>query len=77
MNFHHHIALTERAIAGAFPNNGLYVHLCGAVQGPHTLTFGLRLYEPTQRNLNKGLGLAAAVEAAIADSPVRIYMDRG
>lgn len=72
-----HIALTERAIAGAFVNNGLYVHLCGNVQGPHTLTFGLRLYEPTQRNLNKALGLSGAVEAAVSDSPVRIYMDRG
>lgn len=71
------IALTEQAIAGAFVNNGLTVHLCGNVQGPHTLTFGLRLYEPTQRNLNKALGLAGAVEAAISDSPVRIYMDRG
>ncbi|MCB0188160.1 MAG: hypothetical protein KDE31_28020, partial [Caldilineaceae bacterium] len=74
---HHHITLTERAIAGAFANNGLSVHLCGNVQGPHTLTFGLRLYDPTQRNLNKALGLSAAVEAAIADSPARIYMDRG
>lgn len=72
-----HIALTERAIASAFINNTLYIHLCGAIQGPHTLTFGLRLYEPTQRNLNKALGLAGAVEAAVADSPVRIYTDRG
>lgn len=71
------ITLTERAIAGAFVHNGLYVHLCGSIQGPHTLTFGMRLYEPTQRNLNKALGLSGAVEAAISDSPVRIYMDRG
>lgn len=72
-----HIMLTERIIAGAFVNNGLYVHLCGNVQGPHTLTFGLRLYEPTQRNINKALSLSGAVEAAVSDSPVRIYMDRG
>lgn len=77
MNIHNHIALLERAIAGAFVNNGLYVHLCGTIQGPHTLTFGLRLYEPTQRNLNKALGLAGAIETAISDSPVRVYMDRG
>lgn len=77
MNIQHHMALLERAIAGAFVNNGLYVHLCGNIQGPHTLTFGLRLYEPTQRNINKALGLAGAVETAVADSPVRIYMDRG
>ena len=48
-----------------------------AIQGPHTLTFGLRLYEPTQKNINKALGLRGAIEAAIADSPVRIYTDRG
>lgn len=77
MNLQQYMTMVEQAIAGAFVNNGLYVHLCGNVQGPHTLTFGLRLYEPTQRNLNKALGLAGAVEAAIADSPVRIYMDRG
>jgi len=77
MNIGQHLALTERAIAGAFVANGLYVHLCGNVQGPHTLTFGLRLYEPTQRNITKALGLAGALEAAISDSPVRIYTDRG
>lgn len=73
----HHINFTERAIASAFVRNSLYVHLCGNVQGPHTLTFGLRLHEPTQRHINKALTLAGAVEAAISDSPVRIYMDRG
>jgi hypothetical protein len=72
-----HINFTERAIAAAFVRNGLSVHLCGSVQGPHTLTFGLRLYEPTQRHITKALNLAGAVEAAISDSPVRIYMDRG
>lgn len=72
-----HINFTERVIASAFVRNGLYVHLCGNVQGPHTLTFGLRLYEPTQRHITKALNLAGAVEAAISDSPVRIYMDRG
>ena len=77
LDINNHITLLERTIAGAFVNNGLYVHLCGTVQGPHTLTFGLRLYEPTQRNINKALGLSGAVEAAVSDSPVRIYMDRG
>lgn len=71
------MALTERAIAGVFVTHGLYVHLCGNVQGPHTLTFGLRLYEPTQKNITKALGLSAALEAAIADSPARVFTDRG
>lgn len=77
MNIQRYMLLTERTIASAFVNNGLYVHLCGTVQGPHTLTFGLRLYEPTQRNITKALGLAGAIEAAVSDSPVRVYMDRG
>jgi hypothetical protein len=73
----HYLNLTERAIAGVFVAHGLYVHLCGNVQGPHTLTFGLRLYEPTQKNIMKALGLSAALEAAIADSPARVFTDRG
>src|SRR5262245_22825237 len=72
-----HIALTERAIAGAFVANNLYVHLCGSVQGAHTLTFGLKLYEPTQKNINKALGLSGAIEAAVSESAVRIYLDKG
>lgn len=77
MDIRQHVALTERAIAGAFVANGLYVHLCGSVQGPHTLTFGLRLYEPTQKHITRALGLSGALEAAISDSPARIYTDRG
>jgi DNA segregation ATPase FtsK/SpoIIIE-like protein len=77
MDIRQYMALTERAIASAFVSHGLYVHLCGSVQGAHTLIFGLCLYEPTQKNITKALGLSAALEAAIADSPVRIYTDRG
>lgn len=77
MDIKRHMLLIENAIAGAFVNNGLYVHLCGSIQGPHTLTFGLRLYEATQKNINKALGLSGALEAAISESPVRVYMERG
>ena len=77
MDIRQYMLLTERAIAGAFVANGLYVHVCGNVQGPHTLTFGLRLYEPTQKNITKALGLSGALEAAISDGPARIYTDRG
>lgn len=72
-----HMALTEQMIVAAVVRNGLAAYPCGQVQGPHTLTFGLRLHEPTQRNITRALGLSGAIEAAIADSPVRIYMDRG
>ena len=43
-----HMALVEQAIASAFVNDGLPVHLLGGTQGPHTLTFALRLYQPTK-----------------------------
>ncbi len=77
MNLQQHMAMAEQAIAGAFINNGLAIHLCGSLQGPHTLTYGLRLYQPTQPNLNKALRLSGAIEAAIVDSPARVYMDNG
>lgn len=77
MKLQQYMTMMEQAIAGVFVAHGLYVHLCGNVQGPHTLTFGLRLYEPTQKNITKALGLSAALEAAIADSPARVYTDRG
>lgn len=72
-----HMRLTEEAIAAAFWRNGLATYASGQVQGPHTLTFGLRLHEPTQRHITRALSLSGAIEAAISDSPVRIYMDRG
>lgn len=71
------MGMIERAVGQTFYNNGLHVHLCGGVQGPHTLTFGLRLYEPTAQNLAKAARLGTAVEAAIGDSPARIYNDAG
>lgn len=71
------MGMIERAIGGAFYNNGLHVHLCGGVQGPHTLSYGLRLYEPTAQNLAKAARLGRAVEAAIGDSPARIYHEGG
>lgn len=72
-----HIARTEYALACALVAHGLYVQLCGHVQGPHTLTFGFRLHEPSQKNITRALGLSAALEAAVADSPARITIDRG
>ncbi len=71
------MGIIERAIGQTFYSNGLHVHLCGGVQGPHTLTYGLRLYEPTAQNLAKAGRLGRAVEAAIGDSPARIYNESG
>ena len=72
-----YMALAEQRIAAAFVADGLYVHLAGGVQGPHTLTFGLKLYEPTAANIAKALRLKNAVEAALGDAPARIYTERG
>jgi hypothetical protein len=72
-----HMAMTEQRIGAACVAEGLYVHLLGGWQGPHTLTFALRLYQPTAANLAKALRLAPAIEAAIGDSPARVYTDRG
>lgn len=72
-----YMAQIELAIAGAFHNDKLAVHLLGAVQGPHTLTFGVKLYQPTRANVAKALALAGAIEAATSVSPVRIYSEQG
>ena len=67
----------EAAIAGAFVNDRLAIHLLGGVQGPHTLTFGVRLYQPTKSNVAKALSLAPAIEATTGVSPVRVYSESG
>jgi len=71
------MGMIERVIGQTFYSNGLHVHLCGGIQGPHTLTFGVRLYEPTAQNLAKAARLGTAVESAIGDSPARIYNEAG
>lgn len=72
-----YMSMTQRAVSGAFNADGLGVHHLRGIQGPHTLTFALRLYEPTKTNLTKALKLNSAVEAVIGDGPARIYSERG
>lgn len=67
----------ERAIAGAFVNDKLSIHLLGGIQGPHTLTFGVKLYQPTKANVAKALALGPAIEACTGVSPVRVYTEQG
>lgn len=69
--------LAEQRIGAAFVADGLYCHLAGAWQGPHTLSFALRLYEPRAANMAKALRLGPALEAAVNASPVRVYSDQG
>jgi len=72
-----YMRLAQAAIGRALVAEGLYVHHAAAWQGPHTLTFAIRLYEPTSTRLKKALDLAQAVEANIQAAPVRIYSDAG
>lgn len=72
-----YMRVAEQQIGAAFVGDGLYCHMAGAWQGPHTLTFALRLYEPRQANINRALKLAGAIEARIGASPVRVYSDTG
>lgn len=74
---HTYMRMSEGRIGQAFVNDGLYVHHCGGWQGPHTISFGLRLYEPRAGNIQKALKLGPALEAAVAVSPVRVYTDQG
>src|SRR5262245_29595313 len=72
-----YMAMAEGAIGATFVNHGLYIHHEQGIQGPHTLLFGLRLYQATAANLARALRLGPAVEAAIGDSPARVYSERG
>ncbi len=72
-----YMRLAQANIGRAFVADGLYIHHYGACQGPHTLTFTLRLYEPTRARIKKALDLAQAIEANLQAAPVRIYSDAG
>lgn len=72
-----YMRMTERQVGQAFVNDGIYVHHVGGWQGPHTISYALRLYEPRSANIQKALRLGPAIEAAVATSPVRVYSNAG
>lgn len=72
-----YLRLVEQRIGATFVAERLYCHVLRTIQGPHTLTVGLRLYEPTAANLARAARLAPAVEAAVGASPVRVYSEQG
>jgi len=67
----------EQSIASAFVNDRLAIHLCGGIQGPHTLTFGVKLYQGTKANIAKAMSLGPAIEGYSGISPVRMYRENG
>lgn len=77
MDIQQHMLMVQQLVAQAFVQNGLALHLLPAIQGPHTITITLRLYQPTKSNLDKALKLQRVVETAIGDGPVRITMQQG
>jgi S-DNA-T family DNA segregation ATPase FtsK/SpoIIIE len=71
------MAHIEQLILFTYQANNLYAYRVRGVQGPHTLSYALRLHEPTAPKLAKALKLGPALEAALGDGPVRLYQERG
>ncbi len=69
--------LVERGIGGAFAADKLACHILRTLQGPHTLTTALRLYQPTRSNVAKAEKLGPSVEAHTGVGPVRIFTQAG
>lgn len=67
----------ETIIGRAFVADKLAVHHEGAIRGPHTLTYCLKLYQPTKANVARALSLAPALEATLGLAPVRVYAEQG
>ena len=69
--------MAEQRIGAAFLAERLHCHLAAGWQGPHTLTFSVKLYQPTAPNIAKAMRLGPAVEAMLGDGPVRIASQAG
>ena len=62
----------EKQMARLIQTEGLHVGLLGVVQGPLTLTYKVRLLQPTRQALIRLLGLGAPLAAAVQSQAVRI-----
>lgn len=67
-----YIAWTEQRIARLVINEGLHIGLVKVTQGPLTITFQLRLLQPSRTAVNKLLHLGDAIAEAIQAEAVRI-----
>ena len=67
----------EHAILRTYLEHGVLAASYGCKQGPHTLTFALRLVQNVQPQLEKALKLGALIEGAIRDGPVRVRHKSG
>lgn len=70
-------AQLEEGIRAAFIAEKLGCHIVRTVRGPHTLTTGIRLYEPDVKSLARVGRMAQAIEARAGVSPIRIHSQAG
>lgn len=70
-------ASAEREILRVFALHEVLVASYGCKQGPHTLTYALRLVQNTRAQLEGALKLAPNIEGAIMDTPVRMLYRSG
>lgn len=70
------VAWSERRIGRVVVGEGLAVALAGVIQGPLTVTFRLRLLQPSPTALRKLLALGPALSQALQADKVRITDDR-
>ncbi|MCL4836239.1 MAG: hypothetical protein KJZ86_27615 [Caldilineaceae bacterium] len=70
-------AQLETGIRAAFTAEKLGCHIVRTVRGPHTLTTGIRLYEPDVKSLARVGRMAQAIEARSGVSPIRIHSQAG
>ena len=66
------IAWAERSLASLCVSEGLHVVNTGAIQGPLTITFTLRLLRPSRASLSRLLALGPAMAQALQTSGVRV-----
>lgn len=72
------IAWAERSLASLAISEGLHIGLAQAIQGPMTITFRLRLLQPSKTSLSKLLAMGPTIQQALQVSSVRISgTDRG
>jgi len=62
----------EQQLACLIVTEGLHVAMTGMVQGPLTLTYKLRLLQPSRQALNKLLQLGPAIATAVQAEGVRV-----
>jgi len=70
-------AMLEKGIGAAFAAEKIPIHIVKTIQGPHTLTTALKLYQVTAANVRKAEKLGPSIEAHIGAGPIRVYSKSG